>query len=75
MPASALAIRQSACWQRFAGGDWPASQERAEAMFAAITDQGARLPSERRFAARVQSAKQGISMSRALYNDIEALMH
>ena len=61
--------------QRFAGGDWPASQERAEAMFAAITDQGARLPSERRFAARVQSAKQGISMSRTLYNDIEALMH
>ena len=60
--------------QRFAGDEWPASQERAEAMFAAITDQGARLPSERRFAARAQSAKHGISVPRGLFNDVEALL-
>lgn len=60
--------------QRFAGSDWPASQDRAEAMFAAITDQGARLPSERRFAARAESAKHGISVPRGLYKDITALL-
>ena len=60
--------------QRFAGSDWPASQDRAEAMFAAITDQGARLPSERRFAARAESAKRGISVPRGLLGDVEGLL-
>ncbi len=59
---------------RFAGVDWPTHQQRAEAMFASITDQGARLPSERRFAARAHSAEHGISVPRGLYNDIAALL-
>ena len=60
--------------QRFAGEDWAAHQQRAEAMFASITDQGARLPSERRFAARAHSAQHGISVPRGLYSDVKALL-
>lgn len=60
---------------RFAGEDWLAHQQRAEAMFASITEQGARLPSERRFAARAQSAERGISMPRTLLKDVEALLN
>ena len=37
---------------RMAGDNWPASQQRAEDLFASFTNQGARLSSERRFAAR-----------------------
>ena len=59
---------------RMAGDNWPASQQRAEELFASFTDQGARLPSERRFAARAESAKRGISVPRGLMGDIEGLM-
>ncbi|MFG5778717.1 Ldh family oxidoreductase [Comamonas sp. J-3] len=59
---------------RFSGGDAQAGEQRAEALFAAITEQGARLPSERRFAARAESAKHGISVPRALLQDVEALL-
>ena len=60
--------------QRFAGGDAHAGQQRAEALFSAITEQGARLPSERRFAARAESVQHGISVPRALMQDVEALL-
>ena len=61
--------------QRF-GGDAEgvsAGQRSAEAMFAAITGQGARLPSQRRFAARAASLANGITIPRALYDEILAL--
>jgi delta1-piperideine-2-carboxylate reductase len=43
---------------------------RAEAMFAAIEDQGARLPSSRRYAARTRSLADGVVIPAALYADI-----
>ncbi|WP_203308708.1 Ldh family oxidoreductase [Sphingomonas beigongshangi] len=43
---------------------------RAEAMFAAIEAQGARLPGSRRHAARRHSLAHGVTLSRALYDDI-----
>ena len=59
---------------RMAGDDWPTSQQRAEELFSSFTNQGARLPSERRFAARAESAKHGISVPRGLLQDIEGLL-
>lgn len=47
--------------------------EGAEAMLDAISGQGARLPSERRFKARAQSEREGIQVSRALYDDVKNL--
>ena len=56
------------------GGDDPAAQvERAEQLFAAINDQGARLPSQRRFAARERSQAEGISVPAGLYEDVVRL--
>jgi delta1-piperideine-2-carboxylate reductase len=46
---------------------------RAEAMFAAIEVQGARLPSQRRYAARDRSLAEGVVIAPALYRDITAL--
>ncbi|MBI0475475.1 oxidoreductase [Sphingomonas sp. MA1305] len=43
---------------------------RAEAMFASIEGQGARLPSSRRYAARARSLAQGVTIPQALYDDI-----
>jgi len=43
---------------------------RGEAMFAAIEEQGARLPSARRYAARATSIKEGVRIPAALYEDI-----
>jgi len=45
----------------------------AEAMFAAIEAQGARLPSSRRYAARVRSLVAGVRIPETLYADILAL--
>ena len=58
---------------RFAGGDAAPHQARAEAMFEAITRQGARLPSQRRFAARERSLRDGVAVPRALYEEILAM--
>lgn len=60
--------------QRFAGADLVAGQQRAERLFAAITDQGARLPSQRRFAARRRSEAEGVWVEQSLLNDIHGLM-
>ncbi len=58
---------------RLAGGDPAEGQQSAERLFQAITDQGARLPSQRRYAARERSLQRGIAVPRALYEEIEAL--
>ena len=58
---------------QFAGGDAAPHQARAEAMFEAITRQGARLPSQRRFAARERSLRDGVAVPRALYEEILAM--
>lgn len=60
--------------QRFAGDDLAASQQRAERLFAAITGQGARLPSQRRFAARKRSEADGVWVEQSLLNDIHGLL-
>ena len=46
--------------------------DRAETVFDAITGQGLRLPSERRYAARQKSLHDGIKIPRALLDDIAA---
>ena len=61
--------------QRFGGDEAgvSAGRQSAEAMFSAITGQGARLPSQRRFAARAASRAHGIRVPRALYDEVLAL--
>ncbi|MBP0447150.1 Ldh family oxidoreductase [Roseomonas sp. SSH11] len=59
---------------RFQGDRAAGRMQAAEAMFQAITDQGARLPSLRRYAARRRSEAGGVRVSRALLADIEALL-
>jgi LDH2 family malate/lactate/ureidoglycolate dehydrogenase len=49
--------------ERFAAGRPGDPFGRAEALFAAITGQGARLPSQRRFAARARSEAEGIPLT------------
>ena len=56
------------------GGDRPANQARAEALFASFTDQGARLPSQRRYEARERTTRNGVRVPKVLYNRIEALL-
>src|SRR5690606_17264987 len=51
----------------FAGGDTEAQAARAEQLLESITAQGARLPSQRRFAARERSHAEGIAVPAALY--------
>jgi len=46
---------------------------RAEALFEAIEGQGARLPSQRRYAARERSLAEGVTIPAALYADIMAI--
>ncbi|PVA07384.1 Ldh family oxidoreductase [Thalassorhabdomicrobium marinisediminis] len=56
------------------GGDDPALNEaRAEALFAAFTDQGARLPSQQRYGTRARTQNTGVSIPRALYDRITEL--
>ena len=58
----------------FGGDESGSSARRAEALFAAITGQGARLPSQRRYEARARSAASGIvTIPKQLHKDILAL--
>ncbi len=57
----------------FLGGAVTEHLARAEAMFAAIEGQSARLPSQRRYAARERSMEEGVVIAPALYRDIMAL--
>jgi delta1-piperideine-2-carboxylate reductase len=60
--------------KRFAPGNFEKHAGRAEALFAAITTQGARLPSQRRYEARARSiANGGTAIPRALYDEIVTL--
>lgn len=59
--------------ERLSGGGAAAHQQRAEQLFQAITGQGARLPSQRRFEARARSLAEGIAVPRALHEEILAL--
>lgn len=57
----------------FLGDLLPEHQTRAEAMFGAITGQGARLPSSRRYAARARSLAEGVVIPDDLHRDVMAL--
>lgn len=58
----------------FMGGDVAQHTQRAEALFDAIVGQGARLPSQRRHAARACSLASGtVTVPEALYRDLIAL--
>lgn len=59
--------------QRFLGAQAQEQLARAETLFNAMQDQGARLPGERRFACRQQSERQGVAISRSLHDEICAL--
>lgn len=60
----------------FMGPDWHQHTDRAEALFGAITGQGARLPSQRRYEARARSeASDTVTIPAALYHDIQALLN
>ena len=59
--------------RQFGLGDVTRDHARAEAIFAAITGQGARLPSQRRFAARAKSLAEGIDVPAALHAEVAHL--
>ena len=59
----------------FLGADAEHHRQRAERIFKEITDQGARLPSERRYEARARNLASGtVTIPRKLYEDIRALL-
>lgn len=59
---------------RFAEPGGTSFTDRAETLFAAIADQGARLPSERRYAARQRHLTGGIPVGKPLIEEVEALL-
>lgn len=59
---------------QFSGGRAAQNDARAERLFADITEQGARLPSQRRYAARARNKARGyVEISKALHDDLQAL--
>lgn len=60
--------------ERFLGAGSTAHLDRAEQLFAAMTQPGARLPSERRYEARTRSLANGVTIPRKLIEDIDALL-
>jgi LDH2 family malate/lactate/ureidoglycolate dehydrogenase len=60
--------------ERFLGTEAPVHLQRAETLFESIQAQGARLPSQRRFAARRQTAVEGVEVPSQLLADIRALL-
>lgn len=59
----------------FSNGKVADNDARAERLFADIIDQGARLPSQRRFAARARNLERGyVEIPEALYQDLRNLM-
>lgn len=60
--------------EHFSAGRTAENDARAERLFADIIDQGARLPSQRRFAARARNLDRGyVEIPQALYDDLIAL--
>lgn len=58
----------------FLGSAAAEHMRRAEAVFEAITSQGARLPSQRRYEARERSVAHGVSIPLAVYQELQALL-
>ncbi len=59
---------------QFSGGRVAENDDRAERLFTDITDQGARLPSQRRFAARARNTERGyVEVAKTLYDDLQTL--
>ncbi|WP_111494281.1 Ldh family oxidoreductase [Marinobacter bohaiensis] len=58
----------------FLGADTEAHLQRAETLFAGVLDQGARLPSQRRHAARRRSLAEGVTIPKALHDDLLRLL-
>lgn len=59
---------------QFSGGKLAENDARAERLFADIIDQGARLPSQRRYEARARNLERGyVEISAALHTDLLAL--
>lgn len=56
------------------GAEDATNDARAEALFSALVDQGARLPSQRRYEARARSLHEGVRVSRRLYDRILGLL-
>jgi delta1-piperideine-2-carboxylate reductase len=56
------------------GLDKAAAFERAEGLFRQITEQGARLPSERRYQARLRSLRDGVKISRVQHDLLQSLL-
>jgi len=59
--------------ERFMGADNAVHFARAEALFADMSGQGARIPGERRFQKRQYSEQHGVTLPLALYEEIVAL--
>ena len=60
----------------FSGGRVANNDARAERLFADIVDQGARLPSQRRYAARARNLARGyVEIPQQLHQDLLALLH
>lgn len=61
---------------QFSGGKLADNDARAERLFADIIDQGARLPSQRRYAARARNLERGyVEIAASLYQDLLALQN
>jgi LDH2 family malate/lactate/ureidoglycolate dehydrogenase len=60
--------------EAFAAGRTGNPFDRAEVLFEAIIGQGARLPSQRRFAARATSEREGVRLTRAEMAQLERLL-
>ena len=58
----------------FLGDAYATSLQQAEALFESITEQGARLPSQRRYDARERSVLNGVKIPKALFQDILQLL-
>lgn len=59
--------------ERFLGSTLENYMARAEDLFSSIIAQGARLPSQRRYAARKRTQKEGISIPESLYHELSRL--
>jgi delta1-piperideine-2-carboxylate reductase len=67
-----MAINPARC---VPGGDTQAQGEHAEDLFAKILEQeGTRLPSDRRFAARKRTPDQGVSIPQSLYDTLQGFL-
>ncbi|WP_430474043.1 Ldh family oxidoreductase [Thalassospira lucentensis] len=62
------------CPETFLGADAQKHLEHAEDLFEGIIEQGARLPSQRRFEARERSRENGVTIPKALHDELVALV-